>query len=181
MNRAITFKLKNGKFVTIRRLRETDYEAMKKYNTEFNNGPSAKMVFEYPGAPMSTKESLIKKWTNKNNLCIAAFDGTKIVGSAQICKIMPDHPYSGRAAITGVTMIEKYTSSGLGAKLTMILEKWALKNNVHKLQAETFHKNVRAIGSLVKNGYEAVGIIHDVAFINGDWYHQYNFEKILEK
>ena len=37
------------------------------------------------------------------------------------------------------------------------------------------------VGNLLKNGYEIVGILHDVAFINGEWYHQYNLEKILEK
>ncbi|MBR1945013.1 MAG: GNAT family N-acetyltransferase [Alphaproteobacteria bacterium] len=180
MNRAVTFKLKNGKIVVIRRLCNTDYEAVKEYYTEFNKGPGAKMVFEYPGAPMETKEYLVQKWENKNNLCIAAFDGNKIVGCAQICKIMPDNPYSGRNAITGMTMLEKYTSNGLGTKFGAFIEKWARENNVHKLSAETFHKNVRSIGNLLKQGYEFVGILHDVAFIEGEWYHQYNFEKILE-
>ncbi|MBQ6011693.1 MAG: GNAT family N-acetyltransferase [Alphaproteobacteria bacterium] len=181
MNRAIKLKLKNGKIVTIRRLRAEDYDAVVKYYKEFNNGPSAKMVFEYPGSPVSTKEHMVNKWENKNNLCIAAFDGNKIIGCAQICKIMPDHPFSGRNAITGTTMLEKYTSNGLGTKFKQIVEKWAHENNVHKLVAETFHKNNRSVGNLLKNGYEIVGILHDVAFIDGEWYHQYNLEKILEK
>ena len=181
MNRAIKFKLKNGKIVTIRRLCVEDYESIVKYYTEFNKGPSAKMVFEYPGAPIETKEHMKDKWENKNNLCIAAFDGNKIIGCAQACKIMPEHRYSGRNAITGTTILEKYTSNGLGTKFKTIIEKWARKNNVHKLSAETFHKNNRSVGNLIKNGYEVVGILHDVAFINGEWYHQYNLEKILEK
>lgn len=181
MNRAIKFKLKNGKEVIIRPLKDTDYEAVKKYYTEFNKGPSAKMVFEYPGAPITPKEQMVQRWSNKNNLYLAVFDGNKVAAIAQICKIMPDHPYSGRNAITGTTMLEKYTSNGLGTKLKMIVEKWARENNVHKLQSETFHKNTRSIGNLLKQGYEIVGILHDVAFIDGEWYHQYNLEKILEK
>ena len=181
MNRAIKFKLKNGKVVTIRRLCANDYESIKKYYKEFNSGPSAKMVFEYPGSPVGSKEYMVNKWENKNNLCIAAFDGNKIIGYAQICKIMPDHPYSGRNAITGTTMLEKYTSNGLGTKFKQIIEKWAYENNVHKLVAETFDKNSRSVGNLLKSGYEIVGMLHDVAFIDGEWYHQYNLEKILEK
>lgn len=181
MKRAIKFKLKNNKIVVIRRLRDTDYEAVVKYYTEFDNGPSAKMVFEYPGAPIGTKEHMIDKWSNDNNLCIAAFDGNKIVGCAQVCKTMVDHPYSGRNAIAGMTMLEKYTSKGLGTKFITIIENWAQKNNVHKLQAETFHVNTRSICNLLKHGFVIVGIWHDVAFIDGMWYHQYNLEKILEK
>lgn len=181
MKRAVNFVLKNGKKVIIRPLRNDDYDAMIKYYTEFNKGPSAKMVFEYPGAPLSTKEYLEKKWADKNNLCIAAFDGKKIIGCAQVCKIMPNHPFSGRNAITGTTMLEKYTSNGLGTKFKIIVEKWARENNVHKLQAETFDKNTRSVCNLLKQGYEIVGILHDIAFIDGQWYHQYNLEKILEK
>ena len=145
MNRAVNFKLRNGKTVVIRRLRDIDYESVKKYYTEFYKGPGAKMVFEYPGAPVETKEHMVRKWENKNNLCIAAFDGNKVVGCAQICKVMPDNPYSGRNAITGITILEKYTSNGLGTKFITLIEKWARENDVHKISAGTFHKNARSI------------------------------------
>ncbi|MFQ6695742.1 MAG: hypothetical protein ACLRFF_01325 [Alphaproteobacteria bacterium] len=88
MKRAIKFKLKNGRVVTIRLLRADDYDAFVKFNKEFANGPSAKMNFEYPGAPVEPKENYVKVWSNKNYLYIAAFDGEKIVGYAQIRKLM---------------------------------------------------------------------------------------------
>ena len=43
MKRAIKFKLKNGKVVTIRPLRADDYDAVMRYMKEFRKGPSAKM------------------------------------------------------------------------------------------------------------------------------------------
>lgn len=181
MNRSIKFKLKSGKEVTIRRLKPDDYDAFAKFNKDFAKGPSAKMNFEYPGAPIESKEQLVKAWTNQNNLYIAAFDGNKVVGYAQIRKLMVGHPFSARNAITGTSILEKYTSNGLGTKFKTIIEKWARENNVHKLEAETFQKNMRSIGNLLKNGYEIVGVSHDVAFIDGEYYHQYNLEKILEQ
>ncbi len=181
MKRAIKFKLKNGKVVTIRPLRADDYDAFVKFNKEFANGPSAKMNFEYSGAPVEPKENYVKVWSNKNYLYIAAFDGEKIVGYAQIRKMMVGHPFCARNAMTGTSILEKYTSNGLGTKFKQIIEKWALENKVHKLEAETFQKNVRSVGNLLKNGYEIVGVSHDVAFIDGEYYHQYNLEKILEK
>ena len=74
MKHAVSFTLKNGRTVIIRCLCVEDYEAVKEYYAEFNNGSSAKMVFEYPDAPIETKEHMVQKWENKNNLCIAAFD-----------------------------------------------------------------------------------------------------------
>ena len=94
---------------------------------------------------------------------------------------MPEHPYSGRVAESGTTMLEKYTSNGLGTKFKQIVGKWASENNVHKLQTEVRHKNTRSLGNLLKQGYEIVGILHDTALIDGEWHHEYILEKILEK
>jgi hypothetical protein len=65
MKRAIKFKLKNGKEVVIRPLKADDYDAFVKFYKEFVNGPSAKMNFEYPGAPVESKEHYVNAWTNK--------------------------------------------------------------------------------------------------------------------
>ena len=181
MNRAIKFKLKNGKEVTIRRLKPDDYEAFVKYMKEFVKGPSAKWTWQYPGRPLPPKERASKDWTSENSLFIAAFDGDKMIGMADIMKKMPDHPYAGRTATSGTTMLEKYTSNGLGTKFKQIVGKWAQENNVHKLQTEVRHKNTRSLGNLLKQGYEVVGILHDTAFIDGEWHHEYLLEKILEK
>ena len=181
MNRAIKFKLKNGKVVTIRRLKPDDYDALAKFLEEFAKGPGAKWTWQYPGRPLPPREKAAKDWTNENSLFIVAFDGNKIIGSANIMKRMPDHPYSGRMATTGTTILEKYTSNGLGTKFKQIIDKWAKENNIHKLQAKVRHKNVRSLGNLIKNGYEIVGITHDAVCIDGEWHHEYILEKILEK
>jgi len=181
MNRAIKFKLKNGKIVTIRRLKGTDYKAVAQYFKDFQNGPSAKWTWWYPSRPSKTKEQMTKAWTDTNGLYIAAFDNNKVIGVASAQKRQVDNPWSGRTATTGTTILEKYTSMGLGTKFKQIVEKWARENNVHKLQSEVRHKNIRSLGNLMKQGYEIVGILHDTAFINGEWHHEYLLEKILEK
>ena len=82
MNRAIKFKLKNGKVVTIRRLKPDDYDNFVKYMKDFVKGPSAKWTWQYPGRPLPPKERAAKDWTSDNSLFIAAFDGNKIIGMA---------------------------------------------------------------------------------------------------
>ena len=181
MNRAIKFKLKNGKIVTIRRLKDDDYDAVTQYFKEFQNGPSNKWTWQYPGKPPKTREQRTKGWKDKNELHIAAFDKNKVIGVASIGKLQVNNPWAGRVATTGTTMLEKYTSNGLGTKFKQITEKWARENNVHKIQTEIRHKNTRSLGNLLKQGYEVVGILHDTAFIDGEWHHEYILEKILEK
>ena len=180
MNRAIKFKLKNGKIITIRRLRTEDFDAILEYQNTFARGPGAKYTWMYPGRP-TDKESAIKLWDNPNNLHLAAWDGDKIIGTAGIHKKMPDHPWSGRVAGSGTSMLEKYTSNGLGTKFKQIVEKWARENNVHKIQTEVRHTNIRSLGNLLKQGYKIVGLVHDVAFIDGEWHHEKIKKKILDE
>ena len=181
MKRAVKFKLKNGKVVTIRRIRGTDYEDMMKYLEKFTRGPGAKWTWQYAGQPKKDREKSIQIYENPNNLFLGAWDGNTLIGTASINKKQVGHPYSGRVATTGTTILEKYTSNGLGTKFKQIIEKWAIENNVHKLESSIRHKNTRSLGNLLKQGYEIVGILHDTAFIDGEWHHEYILEKILEK
>ena len=112
MNRAIKFKLKNGKVVTIRRIRGTDYDDVMKYFEKFTRGPGAKWTWQYPGQPKKDKEKSIQMYENPNNLFVGAWDGKNLIGMANINKKQANHPYSGRVASTATTMLEQYTSNG---------------------------------------------------------------------
>ena len=179
MNRAIKFKLKNGKIITIRRVRANDYEAAEKFRERFSVDPAAIQTMQYPGRPKNDKESSLKFYAE--NLLLGAFDGDKIIGTCSVNFLRRGHPYSGRAAGMGMMMLGKYTHNGIGGKFFDIAEKWARENNIHVLQSGVRHKNVRSLGNLLKQGYEIVGVFHDTAFINGEWHHEYLLEKILEK
>ncbi len=181
MNRAIKFKLKNGKVVTIRRIRANDYEDVMKYLDKFSRGDGAKWTWQYAGQPKKDKEKSIQLYEDSNSLFLGAWDGKNVVGMASINKKRPNHPRTGRVAVTGTTILEKYTSNGLGTKFKQLIEKWARENNVHILQSGVLHRNVRSLGNLLKQGYEIVGIFHDIAFIDGEWHHEYMLEKKLEK
>ena len=179
MNHSIKFKLKNGKEVTIRRLKPDDYDALIHYRKQFATGPGAKWTWQHP---KTINEQVLKKdWDDINNIFLIALDDNKIVGLASLFKQKPDHPWTGRVAKKSTTMLEQYSSNGLGTEMNKLIENLARQNGVHKLQAEIRHKNVRSLGNLLKHGYSIVGLVHDVAFIDGEWQHEYILEKILEK
>lgn len=181
MNRAIKFKLKNGKIVTIRRIRGTDYDDVMKFFDKFVKGSGAKYTSQYIGQPKKSKESSMALYDNPNNLFVGAWDGDEFIGESTVSKIAPDNPkYRGLTGETGSIILDKYTSNGLGGKMKTIVEKWARENGVHKLYAEVFHKNIRSLNNLLKHGYNIVGIKHDTAIIDNEWVHTYILEKILD-
>ena len=72
MKRAIKFKLKNGKVVTIRRLVAADYETQMKFVEKFTRGPGAVQTMQYRGQPKKDKAITIRHY--ENNFVIGAFD-----------------------------------------------------------------------------------------------------------
>lgn len=178
MNRAIKFKLKNGKIVTIRRIRSIDYDANMKYLDKFSRDAGAIWTNQYPGRYTKKKPSNIGD--DPNTLLVGVWDGDNIVGTAMIAKIRPNHPYhKGTSAGLGVGMLHKYTHNGLGTKLLQILEKWARENGVLTLRAEIRHLNIPSIANVLKAGFLITGINHNVVKINNKWMHEYIIEKNL--
>lgn len=103
-------------------------------------------------------------------------------GECTTIKTAPENPkYRGITAETGTTIFDKYTSNGLGNKFKKIVEKWAIKNGVHTLYAEVFHKNIRALNNLMKLGYNIVGIKRNAAIVAKEYMHIYILEKILQE
>ena len=171
-------EIKCPKCGTIFQINETDYVSIVK---QIRDHEFERELSRLEQEHKKDKEKSIQVYESPNNLFIGAWDGKNLIGMADISKKQANHPYSGRVASTATTMLEQYTSNGLGTKFKQIVEKWARENNVHVLQSGVRHKNVRSLGNLLKQGYEIVGIFHDTAFINGEWHHEYLLEKILEK
>ena len=181
MNRAINFKMKNGKTVIIRPLKASDYDVAMDFLDKFVMGPGAVQTMQYRGQPKKDKTQTTSFYESPDNLILGVFDGKKMVGQSSIVKQNVGHPYSGHGATIGTTILEQYTSNGIGNKLREIMVKWAQKNNVHKITTHVRHDNIRSIGNNLKNGFIISGILHDAVCINGKYVHEYIFEKILDR
>ena len=180
MNRAIKFKLKNGRTVTIRRIRANDYDACMKYLSKFSRDPGALQTNQYPGQPKKDKEMSIKMYESDTRLFIGIFDGKDIVGMANIGKQNPEHPYQmGIRAGIGFGMLKNYTHNGLGTKMLGIMENWARKNGVKMLYADIRHLNIPSIATFIKSGFLITGLQRNVDKVNGNFIHRYMVEKDL--
>lgn len=181
MKRAINFKLKNGKIVTIRRTRAGDYDAQMKFFEKFVREPGALQTWQYAGQPKKDKEKSVQLYESDDWLFIGVWDGNNMIGCGDIHRTHVGNPYDGRVAACATTVLEKYKRNGIGGKMLDIFEKWAHEHNVHKIEAGIRHKNMASINNCLKHGFVITGIKHDSAYINGEWIHEYILEKIIEK
>lgn len=180
MNRAIKFKLKNGKVVTIRRVRGTDADKMVNFLDKFSRDPGAVWTAQYAGQPKANKEGATKFYDDPNNCVIGVWDGDTVVGMSAIMKQHAKHPYyMGVSAGIFMFLLQKYTHNGLGTKMLQILEKWAHENGVKVLTGEIRHMNIPSIVNCLKSGFLITGIHHNAAKVNGKIMHEYVIEKIL--
>ena len=72
MNRAIKFKLKNGKVVTIRRVCGTDYDAVVKFFDKAVRDKSVKYTSLYLGQPKQNKDSFVAMLKEKSAFIVFA-------------------------------------------------------------------------------------------------------------
>ena len=173
------FTLKNGEKLIIRETQAKDYEAV----MLFLDRLSKETVFtnQYPGQPYQDKENSIRIYELPTNLFLSAFaENGEIVGQISIAINKPGHPWTGRNASFGISILKAYYGLGLGTYLMQKIEEWARKQNLHRIEGLVRSTNKRGINLYLKQGFEIDGLFHEVAFINGEWHNEYHISKILK-
>lgn len=173
--------LKNGKTVTLRRIRGKDYETVMTFLDKFSRGKGAIWTHQYPGQPKKDKERSIQKYESDDSVFLGVWDGKELIAEGSIHLKCMNHPWSVPQAGFALVVLEKYTSLGVGTALLKELEKWAIKRGAHRIKATVRHNNRRGIGLYLKMGYQIEGIAKETAFFNNEWQHEYYIAKIIKK
>ena len=175
--------LKDGSKATLRRIRGKDYEEVMTFLDKFSRGKGAIWTNQYPGQPKKDKEKSIQKYESDDALFLGIWNDKEVIaeGSISLSSCGPDHPWSVLQAVFALSVLEKYTSLGLGTILLRELEKWAIKKKVHRIHATVRHNNKRGLGLYLKFGYQIEGIARETAFFNNEWQHEYYLGKIVSK
>lgn len=171
--------LKNGKQATLRRIRGKDYEEVMTFLDKFSRGKGAIWTNQYPGQPKKDKEKSIQAYESDQELFLGIWVDETLVAEGSIELGGLNHPWRAPVAVFGLSVLEEYTSLGLGTRLLKELEKWAIKKGVHRIKATVRHNNKRGIGLYLKMGYQIEGIARETAFFDGAWQHEYYIAKII--
>ncbi len=171
--------LKNGKTVTIKRIRAKDYEDVMTFLDKFSRGKGNVWTNQYPNQPKKDKEASIRHYEADDELYLGVWDDKEIIAEGSMSLSKLGHPWSTAQGAFGLCMLEEYTSQGLGTHMLKELEKWAIKHKVHRIKATVRHNNKRALGLYLKLGYQIEGMARETAFFDNQWQHEYYIAKII--
>jgi len=175
-----SFILKNEQEVFIRKLQISDYEQVVDYLRKV----STETVFlnQYPGQPDMPIEKAKKEYEDENSVFYGAFLPTgTLIGTVSLGIGKPGHPWVGRNAEFGISILKEFNSLGLGTRFMELIENWAKERQLHTINGRVRCKNTKAIGLYLKQGFEICGHLKETALINNQWHDEYVISKIIKE
>lgn len=162
----------------IRRINTNDSEQFlkmaKKLDTE------TKFMMYEPGERKTTIDEMNKKIIdifNSKSILLIAEDSGKIVGF-----ISAERGFAKRikhSAYIVIGVLNSYSGRGIGTKLLEHIEKWAIENNVKRLELTVMTHNKNGIKLYEKMGFKKEGIKVKSLLIDGKYIDEYYMAKIL--
>ncbi|OPZ76731.1 MAG: putative acetyltransferase YhhY [Alphaproteobacteria bacterium ADurb.Bin438] len=170
-------KLKCGRQVLIRNLKAEDFDMVQEYLDKF----SCENIFtnQYPGQPKRDRADMVKKYESEHSLFIGTFYQDKVVGSASIQILKPDHPWLCKTAEFGIGFLTEVQGLGLGSIIMKKLEDWARLKDMVRIEGSVRATNTKAISLYIKCGFVIEGLRKKRALINDKWYDDYIIAKLL--
>ena len=172
--------LKDGSQATLRRIRCKDYEDVMAFLDKFSRGKGAKWTNHYPGARRKSRDEIVQRFESDKELFVGVWNDKELMGQGCIFLNGLDHPWNVPRADFGLSVLEEYTSLGIGTKILKALEKWAIQKKVHRIHAKVRHNNIRGLGLYLKCGYQIEGMARETAFFDNQWQHEYDVAKIIK-
>ena len=159
----------------IRRLIDTDakefYNCLKIIDSETDF-----MMFE-PDERVCNEEKIVKNLEDENNLFLGAIENGKIVGflSAQRGAFRRIR----HTAYVVIGIQKNYCNRKIGTQLFEMLDDWAIKNGIIRLELTVECENKLAIKLYEKSGFAIEGIKKKTIYINGKYVDEYMMSKIF--
>jgi len=78
-----------------------------------------------------------------------------------------------------VGVLDKYRGQGIGTNLFEQLEKWAIRQNAHRMELTVVTRNEAGLALYKKCGFEIEGTKRDSLLINGEYLDEYYMARLL--
>lgn len=114
---------------------------------------------------------------SQHSFMIAAFDADRIIGLLGVTA--NNAPFQKFSASLGMGVETEYQHTGLGTLMMNHCFEEAQTAGLHSLQLEVRTFNKAAIGLYEKVGFRRVGELKEVANIDGKFYDEYIYQKLL--
>ena len=79
-----------------------------------------------------------------------------------------------------IGILQAFTGQGIGTKLFQLLEEWAHKQHIHRLELTVMTHNKAGVTLYKKQGFEIEGMKRHSLLVNGQFVDEYYMAKLLE-
>lgn len=173
--------IKNGHHVVLRSPKPQDAEVLLKHLRSVFHESYRNMNHpaDYFDSFSTEKEAQILEdfSTSKDKFMISAFRGDRIVGNLGIFG-------SGGAflkfnARLGMGIEKEYQNQGLGSEMIQYALAMSKKNGFHRIELTVRTYNQAGISLYEKSGFQRVGLLKDIAYIENSYCDEYLYQLIL--
>ena len=114
-----------------------------------------------------------------NQFMLTAYHEGKIVGFLSLFPMQGHfHKQNARFALG---TLQAFKGQGLGKKLIQIAESYAKSLDFHRIEFGVRTFNTNAIALYEQLGFEKAGHLKEVAFIDGQYYDEFIYQKIIDR
>lgn len=156
---ARTITLKDGRTCTLRSAEKTDAAEMLRYMVKVLSETPYLLSSpeEFAAMPVEKEEAYIESILNNDRtVMITAFDGDRIIGSADLRAAGARQRVSHRCSM-GITILREYWGVGLGSHIMQAIIDCAREIGYEQLELEVVAANRRAINLYTKFGFTVFG------------------------
>lgn len=171
---------KNNEIFIVRSCHLKDLEPLQMFLQKIALESTHTLVCKEKQPSLSRLKTCIENGLNVfSEICICVYDNDQIVGHAIFKAISPEHPWIKHIAEFGLMILADYWGRGIGHALLKILEDFANKIGISKIEAKVRVSNKRGLALYHKNGYVIEGTRKQAAFINGQFKDEFFISKFL--
>lgn len=175
--------LKNSKIVTLRSAVPEDAEKLLQHlviaHTEsYRNVNNSGEFWKRITVPEETK-ILTDFEAASNKLMLVALYETTIIGGLGL------FPHTGEFvkhnATLGMSIQKAFCNTGLGTQLMRVALEQAKEAGIHRVDLTVRAYNKEGIALYEKMGFERIGTLKEIAFIDGQYVDEYSYQVIFKK
>lgn len=166
--------------ILIRRIEESDAPAF----LDLLNRLDEETIFRMyePGERRTTiaaqKRILHDHIARANHLTLVAEQQSRLIGYLKAEGGLFHRDY--HSALIVVAILQEFCGQGIGTQLFIELERWALENQIHRLELTVMVNNPRAIALYKKMGFEMEGLKRHALCVDSVYIDEYMMARLLD-
>jgi RimJ/RimL family protein N-acetyltransferase len=173
--------LKDGREVVLKSITSSDAELMLQHliATHLESYRNMNQTAQYwKSVPIEEEKKILADFEkSKSKAMIAAWFENKIIGGASI--VGQGSEFVKHNASLGMSIQKAFAGQGLGSEMMKYLLAVAKEAGFHRIDLTVRTYNVEGIALYEKTGFQKVGLLKDVAFVDGKYVDEFLYQRIL--